>query len=630
MNTKKNKNKKRTNLIYAVVVPISLLLILGFFAIVIMFVLKSFSSNLQTNFAIDEKNKISYNVKYSENNKISKDYKFDELFFEEYPYAKDSKGNYKYFFNKEGLELLSKEFKRRANFGPEIFEIQKISINKRYSNNAGQDVNGLYNPETKEIILFTTELTKARNGYQKSWDTVDLNKKVEMVLPTLVHEYTHHIANVYNNSGKNIDNNYTTNYYYKLAENSFNFYKDILIKNYTNNTKFIDGIKKYLYNENYKSYESYLLDAISNNSIFKNFSAYDLFNFANTKSSNLSYADKLKWQNFENKEYYFNNPNPYLSIRFASPITEDRIDYLYSIEELIAREFVKLTYTNSKTIYNPYSSLFENIAYFKKENGYFISSFGDDILKNIANAQSLHNLEIVSTNWVFDNELRKYKKLVRQSFPLQNGYSLPFKSLPTNENVKGLYKTYMDLMGYGLPICYFSYNQYNQFNDVVLGGYLKLDNPYKNIYLVASNSIKEENIKLNVFKANTIVKTKWQSFFEDTNSDVSLINQDKTLYSYVTDPLAISKLTSLNDSTFNFKFWIDKNNNGQKDSNEIVEIASANFYARQEEIKRSVINIRKYIENNNITLGLKNSYKISIKKIDTSGDIKYQYVLEKY
>jgi hypothetical protein len=115
-----------------------------------------------------------------------------------------------------------------------------------------------------------------------------------MVLPTLVHEYTHHIANVYNNSGKKTDNNYTTNYYYKLAENSFNFYKDILIKNYTNNTKFIDEIKKYLYNENYKSYESYLLDAISNNSIFKNFSAYDLFNFANTKSSNLSYADKLK------------------------------------------------------------------------------------------------------------------------------------------------------------------------------------------------------------------------------------------------------------------------------------------------------------------------------------------------
>ncbi|GAA8713615.1 hypothetical protein oki361_13290 [Helicobacter pylori] len=66
----------------------------------------------------------------------------------------------------------------------------------------------------------------------------------------------------------------------------------------------------------------------------------------------------------------------------------------------------------------------------------------------------------------------------------------------------------MDLMGYGLPISYFSYNQYNQFNDVVLGGYLKLDNLYKNIYLVASNSIKEENIKLNVFKANTIVKTK--------------------------------------------------------------------------------------------------------------------------
>ena len=55
-----------------------------------------------------------------------------------------------------------------------------------------------------------------------------------MVLPTLVHEYTHHIANVYNNSGKKTDNNYTTNYYYKLAENSFNFYKDILIKNYTN------------------------------------------------------------------------------------------------------------------------------------------------------------------------------------------------------------------------------------------------------------------------------------------------------------------------------------------------------------------------------------------------------------
>lgn len=81
MNTKKNKNKKRTNLIYAVVIPISLLLILGFFSIVVMFVLKSFSFNLQTNFTIDEKNKISYNVKYSENNKISKDYKFDELFF---------------------------------------------------------------------------------------------------------------------------------------------------------------------------------------------------------------------------------------------------------------------------------------------------------------------------------------------------------------------------------------------------------------------------------------------------------------------------------------------------------------------------------------------------------------------
>ena len=151
-----------------------------------------------------------------------------------------------------------------------------------------------------------------------------------------------------------------------------------------------------------KDFEKYLAskDVFNeNNSLFKHFSTAELFRIANYEDP----YDINKLNNLNSNRYYFNN-SKFNPLKFTEPINEGKITYLYSFEELIPRELMKMTYATSNIIdkrtYN-----FEGMLYFKKSNGIFTSAYGEDILRNVSlkkkneNHHNINeNLQIASPN----------------------------------------------------------------------------------------------------------------------------------------------------------------------------------------------------------------------------------------
>ena len=109
----------------------------------------------------------------------------------------------------------------------------------------------------------------------------------------------------------------------------------------------------------------------------------------------------------------------------------------------------------------------------------------------------------------------------------------------------------------------------------------------------------------------------------------SLLGYENYEYSYITEPIQTSTVfQNYFGSKFDVKLWTDKNNNKQFDvGEEVSQFNDVKNYTRLNEIKRSIINLRKYLETNSVSEGLNRSYKLDL----TSDDgINYKYKLMKY
>ncbi|HFC3009904.1 TPA: hypothetical protein ACFIQ8_002125, partial [Neisseria gonorrhoeae] len=171
-----------------------------------------------------------------------------------------------------------------------------------------------------------------------------MQKRVELVFNTLFHEYAHHIDNTYNRSIRENDEFANNDLSYKLATPELN---KIINKFNGNNNKFLTEFRKTLNYDGSIQNDEYLVNKELFNPknkeipVYSKFSQYDLFKLANLALTN---KEVEKYNILNNKNFYFNNSTNN-TVYYANSTNIDQIKYLFSFEELFARELVKLSYS---------------------------------------------------------------------------------------------------------------------------------------------------------------------------------------------------------------------------------------------------------------------------------------------
>ncbi|AZZ65678.1 hypothetical protein DMC14_002700 [Metamycoplasma phocicerebrale] len=552
-------------------------------------------------FFYDKDNNLIFNAKKTEKSgEIKSSFKYGNLTIMEKPVYTD--GNKKYYYlGEKGIQLLNTMFKKRALYGPEINALKSIKIGFPSKDNKNNSANGLYYPSLREIYIFTDG---PLNNNLKLLNQ-PVAKRVEIIFGTIMHEYTHHIDNMYNKSIKETDE-FSDN---TLIEDNGDGHEHggnshIIKKRQINNKKFL---KEFRFNLNYhdiplaqkskyirrESDFEYIKGKIP---VYKDFSSNDLFRFVNLDISEFEKENYNKM--FDNKHYFNNNKNQ--EINFANPIESKSLKYLFSFAELIPRELVKLSLGPNSTFYvdKNYKSL-ENFLYFAKErNDLFgnieviFSSTGDDILKTISKAKhktTWKDIWAYAPNWVFRKQIEEFvsNKWDNDNFE----YEKPFKNVGDTRH-KGLFKAYVDLMGWGQLISFAHYNINNDSgNSLNFGGYFQLpknNTEYQNkkmkLLLVSKDNNKkiiESNITLQ--KYNLITKKEWDSKYESSLPEGQQKNYwtEKWIYpelfkenfyyvSYIARNINKPNFNKIiGNNAFDIKLWIDLNNDGKYDLEDI-------------------------------------------------------------
>ncbi|TDV24455.1 hypothetical protein BCF59_0426 [Mycoplasmopsis mustelae] len=111
---------------------------------------------------------------------------FTNILFRDYSYHTNEDGSHRYMLGRHGLIDLAQEFKRKVPFGPEVFDLEAINVNN--FNVIDEKANGLYIPNIKNIYINGSAFAEKNfNSYQI----------IGGIMPTLFHEYMHHWSNSY-------------------------------------------------------------------------------------------------------------------------------------------------------------------------------------------------------------------------------------------------------------------------------------------------------------------------------------------------------------------------------------------------------------------------------------------------
>lgn len=196
-------------------------------------------------------------------------------------------------------------------------------------------------PQAFDIFIQINHFISGGIKQVQSWS---LQKRVELVFNTLFHEYAHHIDNTYNRSIRENDEFANNDLSYKLATPELN---KIINKFNGNNNKFLTEFRKTLNYDGSMQNDEYLVNKELFNPknkeipVYSKFSQYDLFKLANLALTN---KEVEKYNILNNKNFYFNNSTNN-TVYYANSTNIDQIKYLFSFEELFARELVKLSYS---------------------------------------------------------------------------------------------------------------------------------------------------------------------------------------------------------------------------------------------------------------------------------------------
>ncbi|AWX42600.1 Uncharacterised protein [Metamycoplasma cloacale] len=530
----------------------------------------------------DENQKIVFNPKYSSdsNDKFNDTFKYGNLSITEYPYAKDNEGNLVYFLGPDGIKMLNEEFKKRAMFGPEINLLRNVYINKDENIDGTDRANGFYLPSTDNIWISLNAFVNAE-GINHSWQNESLENRVEMILSVLVHEYMHYVSNSYNTSHRTTDINADTSLLYKKDESS------IIARNYANNKKFINSFRHFLgYNEtNYDAipYHPGIEPPDGEFPIFYKWTAYDLFELANLPHNNAK-----DWNSITLENYYFNN-SYYNPTRFSKNVNLGDLKYSFSFEELIPREFLKFAFAGKESNAQ-LRDKWLNYLYFVNGHYLHLTAIGDDLLKTLGRDRWKRDL-LFSTNWVFDEQLKNLKNI--------NGeYLYKYRTIP-NYRLNGLFNTYLDLFGYGLPISYVVNNSIDKTanNSIHIGGYIpsninlaKFEASDKKLLFIKDNN-EYVDFNIHTHKNNFIAKTSYLQTYDETKMLKPIVQYN---YSYITDEIPyrfFNEFTS-SDGRLNVQLWIDANDNKQVESDELIVLANKANTQRFDRVARTITNYR--------------------------------------
>ncbi|WP_045433435.1 MYPU_1760 family metalloprotease [Metamycoplasma canadense] len=569
-------------------------------------------------------NSLIFNPKNEKNsNVLDPSFKTGNLTFIENPigFSKDKKPIY--FLGVKGLIFLNEMFKQRAIYGPEINSLYSVNIS---DDNSTVNAKGLYFPTKKVISIFTKEILENNVNLLEDY----IEKRAEIIFGTLLHEYGHHIDNMYNKAVKKTDPfanldliEYNGDHdYYETEINNNKF-----LTEFRKNLNYYDDPDRNKFLRNHQDFY-YDKDKIP---VYKDFSANDLFRISNI---NISSEEKKKFLILDSGKYYFNNFK-YQPIQFNEPTSLKSIKYLFSFTELFPREIIKLSLGPNQWFYNP-RNLFKNFFFFIKNNSYksplIFNAAGDDILKNI----TVINGEptTFASNWVFKDQIEEFvsnktEYLIQNNIKIKR-YVMPFKNVG-NTLHKNLFKAYIDLIGWGQLISFANYNiNNNQKNYLNFGGYFQIPknenfkNLNKKIILVEKNNEKNKiELNFDFQNYNLIAKKKWNSvyhflinnkkqpnYFDESWVYPNLFDKNFQYVSYFVKNINKNEIKSkLHNKQFDVRLWIDLNNNNkidnEKDNKEIFSLLNDNhwnnsgkqFYEKYLNDKRNTTTYRKYNSN---------------------------------
>ncbi|MGX9358375.1 MYPU_1760 family metalloprotease [Mycoplasma sp. 128] len=636
----KNQNLKKSKSILASIIAFAIVVFSVVVGVTLFFALSGKLSQKSPIYTPDYKDRITFNAKYDKDGKINENYDPRYLTINEWPYTEvvDSTNGVvekKYFFNQEGMKVLAQQFYQRGGFSGEMRELNNVNINipevKNLSNTS--NANGFFVPVYENIYLSISNFIYDSNHQVRKlrypWTDVPVKTKVELVLPTLVHEYMHHVTNIYAMSAREKDTLSNNDVYENSSGDNYHGHSASLK---TTNKKFYTDFYDSLFKLD-KILRPRFWDYLSSSfkPIYSSYSAHELFEIANSKQDN----ESLNW-NYLNKfkNNTFNNSMD-SAFQYADSVSGSTLNYYFSFDELFAREFLKLSFAPKTALNVAYNNGLNPgfYAYVNGANNVFISSLGDDLMR----LMSINKLEqysfqdnftyqaldessarIYGSNWVFPTP---YAWWVSRDVD-STEYQLKRQKL--------LYKAYLDLVGYGLPISQMSIDttaldvasQSDNYdlsvsrnikdNELYFNGFLKLKstdlenknidtyiqqfNAQNNNYLVFKDANSDSVTKLPIVlnKGNYRTKKDWDSITQDYGPEWVLGNDYKDYVSYyTTKPYLIDKWNP--NKKLEAFFWRDANNDNIIQENEKTYFDYKLAKQRNEAIQRRISTYRQFL-----------------------------------
>ena len=465
----------------------------------------------------------------------NKEVGFDHIEFEQHQIYNPKTKKQEYYLNEYGKNYLIKRFMESSIIGPEISSLKRIVISNYgiiKNSNAGK-----YYPLANAIYINPNSYL--RSAQYNLWNKQDKNKlqekRVELILPTLAHEYGHHLFTSYASSpigysktnlmSKSHDNIQVIKINDKLKGIWNKKFYDDFKKTFFKNTKVIDEVEhrfkkriikyfEWLKNEdgNFSIIQAHIANKISETLYYKYFILQNKI-FDNYK--NVSKIFKMANENYDiqelkNKNFLIGIWIEDLEMPHIYTSNYENLQYIYSMAEQTTRKLLLSTYLladekSFKFKSNAFVDSLYSSNYIKfKENDDWYRFYTDNVFPS-KTQKSLWP-------YYFKNKSQEFiEKIISPLIGHENHSNISFITT----------KNSWDVITNNKVIKKFQTNNSNNYKKIKFGGYIDSSN-YNYIGYVENGkvikheiSIKNFNIwyKSNLYKSDLDVKIKKQTSF---------------------------------------------------------------------------------------------------------------------
>ncbi len=448
-----------------------------------------------------------------------------------------------YFLGDKGLEMLNQRIKNDLPFGPEVETLKIIRIN-----NLGllsKDVHGQYNPFTQEIDISIS------NFNNSLFRDITEKEKVDLIYPTIFHEYGHHFSNTYITSISTNDSRNSKKLFSKSGNKSI--HKNIptsFLNAFEKSLHYSDDSKNYLLSNNKKIISGFK----TAKDLYDKSNGIDVKNYSNENDflgiDELNLFTKIP---FKKKEYKFE-------------INSQNYFYYFSIDELITRKLQQISYIDSRNG----TSIANNTTSFtgtEFKTTFSASTMGVDISKN-------RQIEHVK-----DNDYTINDELILIDYPYGGTFTDEDSRIHNiSPTVQNLLNAYVDMGGYNYGISQIYLENTSQQLNSTERNALKPEN-FKSIKFTGFL----DNSKRDTYKALLLNKNgKYEKHnFIKNNYDYKLLSAKSSVLSSVRDLVQPINKFGYNTNYINIsnvdlskpiKIWNDINKNDQIENNEMESL----------------------------------------------------------